>query len=240
MNAATSRPLKRFYSKATAQSAGTGWSVELDKRPIKTPAGASLILPSEPLAKAVAAEWNCQPETVDIARLHLTRLANVAIDRTPLTRADLVDEVARYCETDLTCFLASETALRRRQDEAWRPWRDWAGRVHGMVLVPVEGVIAAPQPADSLYAARQLAQSYDDFRLTGLAFGCGIFGSAVLSFAVIERALAAGEAFAASVVDECYQEEQWGQDAEAVAARSSKAAEADALGVWSLALAENA
>ena len=173
---------KRFYKQASVASGEEGFSVELDGRAIKTPAKATLTLPSEALAKAVAAEWAAQGETLDLQGMTLTRLANVALDRTPDTRADLAEELARYAGTDVTCYLAdAPAALRERQEAAWQPWREWAGKELGIVLVPVVGLMASPQPQASLDAVREHALGSDNFRLTALAWGCSLLGSAILS-----------------------------------------------------------
>ena len=90
--------------------------------------------------------------------LTLTRLANVALDRTPETRTDLAEELSRYASTDVTCYLAdAPTELRTRQEAAWQPWREWAGRDLNVVLVPVIGLMASPQPQASLDAVRDYA-----------------------------------------------------------------------------------
>ncbi len=227
---------KRFYSEAAAVPHAAGWSIALDGRPVRTPAGTALVLPCAGLGRAVAAEWQEQGTHVDIQAMHLTRLANVAIDRTPAARDALADEVVRYCETDLTCFLSPDPEVRDRLELVWRPWRDWAGRTHGIVLVPVIGLMASPQPAASLAAARAQAAGLDDFALTGLVFGCGLYGSAVLALALAGGALAANAAFEASVIEETIQNERWGEDAEAAAMRTAKRAESEALGAWFSAL----
>lgn len=224
---------KRFYKQAGIAPAEAGFTVELDGRPIKTPAKAPLALPSQKLAQAVAAEWQAQGETLDLQGMTLTRLANVAIDRTPATRADLADELTRYAGTDVVCYLAeAPSELRARQEAAWTPWRDWAGRTLDVVLVPVEGLMASPQPQASLDAVRSHALSLDDFRLTGLTWACSLFGSAVLALAVEQRALTAGEALNASCVDEDWQIEQWGEDEEAQQVRMARMRDADALQLW--------
>ncbi len=228
-----SERLKRFYRHACVAECEAGWKVELDGRPVRTPARAVQAVPVEALAEAMAEEWNRQGDTVDIARMHLTRLANVAIDRTPTAREALASEVASFCATDLTCHLEPhDSDLRARQEAAWGPLRQWVGQALGITLVPVEGIMPTPQPDVSLEAARRHAAGQDDFALTGLAYGCGLYGSAVLSLAVRHRVLAAGEAFEASILDALHQEAQWGEDAEALAVRAERRQEADALGLW--------
>ncbi|MDG1825063.1 MAG: hypothetical protein P8H62_02240 [Henriciella sp.] len=104
------------------------------------------------------------------------------------------------------------------------------------MLIPVEGLTASPQPQASLEAVRAHALGLEDFRLTGLVWGCSLLGSAVLALAVEQGALDAVEAINASCVDEDWQAEQWSQDEEAAAIRAHKDTEAAALGKWFAAL----
>ena len=229
---------KRFYKQASVSPVEGGFTVELDGRAIKTPAKATLTLPTEQLARAVADEWQGQGDELDLQGMTLTRLANVALDRTPETRTDLAEELARYAGTDVTCYLAdAPTELRERQEAAWQPWREWAGRERNVVLVPVVGLMASPQPQASLDAARDYALSRDDFRLTALTWGCSLLGSAVLALAVEAGALSGPDALAASVVDEDWQVEQWGADEEAMQVRAARAKDAASLQLWFEALA---
>ncbi|WP_084417870.1 ATP12 family chaperone protein [Henriciella litoralis] len=222
---------RRFYKTASACAHEGNWRVELDGRPVKTPAKNELSFASQDLAALVASEWSAQGEHIDPSTMPLTRLLNVAIDRAPLTRDAMADEIAKYAETDLVCHLAEgPTELRERQDAGWRPWRDWAGRELDIVLVPVEGIIASPQPAASLTAARAHAASLDDISLTGLTWGCALFGSAVLACAVERGALKADEAFELSRIDEAWQVEQWGEDEEAMDALSRRRKDAQSIG----------
>ncbi|MCA8902890.1 MAG: ATPase [Hyphomonas sp.] len=228
---------KRFYKQAAPEEMPGGWTVALDGRTIKTPAREAFRLPTERLAKLIAAEWNGQGDKIDLARMHLTRLANVAIDRTPEIREEMADELARYCETDLLCHLAEgPSELVARQEELWRPVRDWAGQEFGILLVPVEGILASPQPDASLEAAREHVLGMDDFRLTGTLYACGLFGSALLALAVADGQISADDAFERSRLDEAWQTEQWGEDAEAKAATEARRKEARAVGTWMKAL----
>ena len=169
--------------------------------------------------------------------MHLTRLANVAIDRAEETREEMADELARYCETDLICHIAdTPDELAEAEEKHWAPVRDWAGDTLGVNLVSVIGIVASPQPDSSLEAARDHALSLDAFRLTGLLFGAGLFGSALLALAVEQEALSAEDAYEISRIDEAWQADHWGEDDEAKAVTEARRLEAKALGVWFRAL----
>lgn len=224
---------KKFYKHASVTADDAGFAICLDGRPIKTPAKVALTVPTDTLANAIADEWNAQDETLDLQAMTLTRLANVAIDRTPGARHELAAELVRYAGTDVTCYLAgSPTELQARQEAAWKPWRDWAGQELAIMLVPVIGLIASPQPEASLAAVRSHALALDDFRLTALSWSCSLLGSAVLALAMERGKLDAKQALLASCVDEDWQIEQWGQDDEAKAVRAGRARDADALQLW--------
>ena len=224
---------KRFYKSVAIAPAGDSWQLELDGRTPKTPDRKPLAVPSKALAEHLAKEWDSQKEIIDLPNMTLTRRANVALDRTPVTRSELVDEVKKYAGTDLVCYLADgPTALRERQEAHFRPLRDWAGRNHGILLMTTEGVMNAPQPPASLEAAGAYAAAQDDFTLTGLVLGLNLYGSAVLSMAVAEGELNALDAHDISRVDELWQIEQWGEDEWAQKRVADQRREVEALGLW--------
>lgn len=224
---------RRFYESVEVTPVEGGWAVSLDGKPLRTPAKRPLVLPTQALAEVIADEWRGQGERIDFASMHANRLANVAIDRTPETRAELAVEAARYAETDLVCHLAERPEkLRVLQETAWAPLRAWAADTLGVRLVPVTGIIAVPQPQDSIDAVRRHGEAIDDFRLTALVHSIAVFGSAVIGLAVERRRLTAVEGHDASLVDETFQASLWGEDAEAARRRDAVREEAKALDLW--------
>ncbi|MEL7128938.1 MAG: ATP12 family protein [Pseudomonadota bacterium] len=230
--------LKRFYKSVTVEAEGAEWAVALDGRRVKTPAKTPLRVASRKLADALAEEWARQGETIDIQGMHLTRLVNVALDRTPQERAGLVQEVRRYCETDLLCFLAEDPAeLRDRQIALWRPIRAWVGQALGIVLMEAPGgLLHMPQPPASLDVAIAYADALDNLRLTGLVFAMGLYGSALLAMAVEQGELTATAAYDLSILDELWQGKKWGIDAENEARQAAQRLEAGAVGTFFSAL----
>jgi chaperone required for assembly of F1-ATPase len=89
----------------------------------------------------------------------------------------------------------------------------------------VSGVIHQPQPADTLTRLGQAVRALDPFRLAGLSPLVTIGGSLVAALAVVEKALPASEAWDAVSLDDRWQLEQWGADAEAQARLDGRRAE---------------
>lgn len=202
-----------------------GWAVMLDGKPIRTPAKAAFAVPGRALAAAAAAEWAAQEELVRPAEMPLTRAVNTAIDRTAPEHGAVVDIVAAYGGTDLVSYRAeTPEALRARQGEAWDPLIGWAEATHDARLVTTTGVMHALQPAEGQRRLRAAVAAHDAFRLTALYDLAALSGSLVIALAVAARRLAPAEGWRLSRIDETWQEELWGADAEAeaMAARKSR------------------
>ncbi|KAH9638659.1 hypothetical protein HF086_013931 [Spodoptera exigua] len=62
---------KRFYRGTGVIQSEKKWEVTLDHRRLKTPNGQVLTVNSEPLARAIAAEWDAQTEVITQPTMHL-------------------------------------------------------------------------------------------------------------------------------------------------------------------------
>jgi len=232
----TERP-RRFYTHVDIVPVDGGYRVRLDGRGAKTPTGAALAVPTEPLARLLAEEWDAQQERVDQAAMPATRLACTAIDCVALARDAMAEEVARYAGSDLLCYRAEEPrALAEREAVLWDPWLAWAATALDLRLQSAMGISPVRQPAEALARMRGLAEAQDDFRLTGLAFAAGLYGSAVLAMAVLRGALSGEDAFELSRLDEAFQQEQWGVDVEAATRTEALRADARLIERWFAAL----
>lgn len=214
---------KRFWKAATVERGPAGWELRLDGRPVRTPAKAPLVLPTEALARAIAAEWEAQGERIEPATMPLTRAANAAIDKVTPQREEVVAMLAAYGETDLLCHRAeAPEELVRRQAAAWDPLLAWAAQALGAPLTPTTGVISVAQPPGSLARLRDEVAELDPFQLTALHDLVALSGSLVLGLAALRGQALAEALWQASRVDEDWQEELWGRDDEATRAAALK------------------
>ncbi len=205
--------MKQFYADADVGLAAGGRTVLLDGRPVRTPARRVLLLPSAPLAAAVAAEWQEQGEQIDSQAMRLTRLATTAVDLMPDRRDDAVAEASGYAATDLLCYRAASPAtLAARQAATWQPWLDWAELRFDARLRAAAGVMPAPQDEVALRSLRAAVERLDDWRLVGLHAATTATGSLVLGLAIEAGELGADAALAASLLEELFEIEQWGED----------------------------
>ena len=84
------------------------------------------------------------------------------------------------------------------------------------------GVMHIAQPGETIERLGEVIDGQDDFRLTALHTAITVTGSVILGLALINRAATADTVFALSHLDELYQAERWGQDAEAEHARGRR------------------
>lgn len=214
---------KRFWKAATPTPVEGGFTVTLDGRPVKTPAKALLVLPTEGLARLIAAEWDAQEDMVAPETMPATRAANSAIDKVQVQFAEVAEMLAEYGGTDLLCYRAEgPEPLVARQAGAWGPLLDWARDRYQAPLVATAGVMYIAQAPGSLAALRAGVFAQTPFQLAALHDLIAITGSLVLGLAVAENRLTADEAFALSRIDEHWQIEQWGEDEEAAAKEALK------------------
>jgi chaperone required for assembly of F1-ATPase len=220
--------MKRFYKDVSVAPAEGGFCVLLDGKPIKTPARNALLLPTEALAGAIAAEWQNQGDEVIATTMPLLRLANTVVDGVAVNRADVIAAILRFGENDLLCYRAHQPpALAARQREGWDPLLTWVRQRHGAQMRVAEGVGHVDQTPDALLALCQALEEEGPFTLGALHVIASITGSAVLALAVAAGFITGENAFALSRIDEIYQAEKWGEDAEAARRAAALAHELD-------------
>jgi chaperone required for assembly of F1-ATPase len=218
--------MRRVYARVETRSVDGSWGVALDGKPVRTPAKHELAVPGQALASEIAAEWDAQRDEVRPATMPLYRLAATAIDRTPARRDLVVAETADYAGTDLVCYRAAHPpALVARQHAVWQPLIDWAALRYDAPLAVTTGIVPAAQSPAALRAFAAVVATQDDFRLTALHTLTAASGSLVIALAILEGRLDAEAAFTASQLDETFQIETWGEDAEAAARRHTLAAD---------------
>jgi chaperone required for assembly of F1-ATPase len=217
---------KRFWKAASVVATDGGFAVELDGRRVRTPAKSALLLPTQAMALAVAAEWDAQEAMLDPRTMPVTRSANAALDKVRPQRTEVIALIAAYGGSDLICYRApGPVELVARQAMTWDPWLGWAAGELGADLVTTSGVMPVPQQATALARMQAAVAEFDDFGLAALHDLVGMTGSLVLGLAVAAGALTARAAWDASRVDEDWQREQWGADEDADALAAQKAAD---------------
>ena len=176
--------VKRFYTSVTTGQAEPGYVVALDDRRLKTPAKRDLDLPTQALASALAEEWDAQDEEISPASMPLMRLVATAVDRVGDALDATVASFVDYANSDMLLYRAeAPPKLVKHQDENWSPVLTWAQERFDLAFTVTNGVLPVDQPAGNVARLTTLA-GRDVFRVSGLAHGAALLGSAILTLAL--------------------------------------------------------
>jgi chaperone required for assembly of F1-ATPase len=215
--------MRRFWKVADAVERDSGWAVELDGKALRTPARKLLTVPTEALARAISGEWNAVEEKIDPRSMPLTGLANAAVDRVAPSRRVFAEGLARFAEADLACYRAEgPRALVDLQADHWDQLLGWGRRRFDVDFNTTTGIVHVAQPAATVERLVHAISALDDFHLAGLSPLVTIGGSLLAALGVLEGAFAPEQAWDAVSVDDRWQLEQWGSDAEAEAALANR------------------
>jgi len=208
--------MKRFYEDVSVDEIEGGCRILLDGRPLKTPGKATLLTPVQGVAEAVASEWREQGEKIEPSAMPITRLATTAMDRMPELREPAIQEITDYTGTDLLCYRAPKPDdLVQRQHECWQPPLDWMERRYGIQFDVTGSLLPVPQPKATIEGVRGIVETIDDWPLVGLHGATTGLGSVILALALWHGEIDAGGAADASLLDELFEIEQWGQERDA-------------------------
>ena len=216
--------MKRFWQTVTIETTVAGHAILLDGKPMHLQGGAVLRVDAEPLACAIAAAWQAAGGAIggemSFADTPLTRLAGTAQQRIAPDPAPTIDAIARYAESDLLCYRAERPEeLVTRQTKEWQPWLDWAALAYDAPLRIGRGLGFVRQHRGSIAALRGAVAARDVPALAALGIAVPALGSLVLGLALADGRLDAPTAHALGALDELFQAEVWGEDAQAAARR---------------------
>jgi chaperone required for assembly of F1-ATPase len=215
------RPLpKRFYKSVAVTDR---FAIALDGRKVKTPLKAPLVLPTRALAEAVAAEWEAQIDVINPHALPLTKLANTAIDRAIPEKSKIAAEILEFAGNDLVCYRAESPAgLVQRQIINWDPIISWAKADLKTDFITVSTITHKCQSPAALQALEAHIEQLDPFSLVAVHNLTTLTGSALLATMLAMGKIPTEAAWRAANIDEDWQIETWGEDAEAMARRTER------------------
>ncbi len=207
---------KRFWTASAVVAVEGGWTVQLDGRAVKTPAKTLLVVPTEALAQAIAAEWDAQQGEIKPDTMPYTRTANSAIDKVAVQFDDVATMLSAYGGSDHLCYRATgPEPLVARQAAAWDPMLAWAAEALDLHLTVTAGIMHVAQPDAALARANALVAGLNPFQLAAFHDLVALSGSLVLALAVIHGQIDPDTAWTLSRIDEDWQIEEWGADEDA-------------------------
>ena len=215
--------MKRFWKIVATEPCEGGWRITLDGRPIKTQGKRAQVLPSAAMAEALAAEWAAQGEEINADTFPGRDLADYAIDVIAAAPAEIIAGILPYGDTDTLCYRGEAgEALHQRQLAVWEPILTAAERRWDVHFERVEGIIHRPQPPATMARMQAVLAAQNPFTLAALATMSSLAASLVIALSALEPEADVAALWDAANLEEYWQAELWGRDAEAEALRARR------------------
>lgn len=221
--------MRRFYKAVTVEPQEGEFAVLLDGRPIKTPGGKTVRVPTDALGREMATEWSAQEKEIDFRTMPLVRLVHSAVESGSEGAGAFRDEIVKFAGNDLLLYRAdTPDSLVAEQEGAWDPVLVALARHFGIAFQPTVGIIHQAQPETTLRALADAIAEEDHFSLMALMQITSLTGSGLLAIAHRQGLVDADVAWTAAHVDEDHNIRLWGRDEEAALRRQQRRVEYDA------------
>ncbi|KAA8530150.1 hypothetical protein F0562_004859 [Nyssa sinensis] len=209
---------KRFYKQVTTREAddGNGWTVMLDYRTLKTPSKRPLKCPTLALAKAIAAEWEYQQtDGIRPFTMPLMLLSCTALERVPLTRPKIIEQLMAKFHQDLVFYRAPgdcdvTSGVLERQVEKMDPFLHWVESEFGFKPVVYSSFFGGKQEDGLANAIESFLKKTDDCELAAIDAIAAAAHSLIISIGIFRGRLQIEEAIELIRLEEDWQIDRWG------------------------------
>ncbi|TFK46432.1 ATP12-domain-containing protein [Heliocybe sulcata] len=208
--------LKRFWKTVDIQERDGGLAVTLDNRPLRTPSGNLLVLPSNKTLAAtlIANEWENQETVLKPHALPMTSIAARAIDtaKDEKARSEIRAALLNYLDTDTVCFHQLEPeALARLQKVHWDPLLDWARATFNVPIHTFFSVLSSTQPKETSDKLAEVLAGLDSWELAAMERTTYTTKSFIIGLGLVKKYISTDEAALAASVEVNSQIEKWGE-----------------------------
>lgn len=213
VTATTPKKIKRFWNAASAEpvEGSSSWQVLLDSKPVRTPKGTLLELPSRAVAESVAGEWAAAGENLNPKEMPLTTIGCTTVDLIRPEVAACVERMIPYLVMDTVCFEDDHEPMAELQQAEWGPLRRWFEERFDVTLGVVRGFGAPEHPEATLAAVEADLRTRDAWELCALEIAISTAKSLVVGTALLDRSdVTAAQALRWALLEEHFQIERWG------------------------------
>ncbi|CAG9771990.1 unnamed protein product [Ceutorhynchus assimilis] len=203
----------RFYKNTSILKSEGKYEITLDQRKLKTPNGTPFYVENEPLALAVASEWNAQKNKIIQSKMHITTLCNTVLDNpNKLTKLDIVNYIVNYLDTDTILYQANEDEdLMKFQMAEWDPVIEWFNKRFNVKLKKSIQMDVSPISEEDKTIITKHLMSHNFATVNGFMYGVDTLKSVILTLAATEKFLTPEKAVLLSRLEEEYQSGRWGR-----------------------------
>eukprot|EP01098_Paradermamoeba_levis_P017007 TRINITY_DN9506_c0_g1_i1.p1 TRINITY_DN9506_c0_g1~~TRINITY_DN9506_c0_g1_i1.p1 ORF type:complete len:380 (-),score=86.44 TRINITY_DN9506_c0_g1_i1:9-1148(-) len=194
------------------------YKIKLDEKEVATPRDKLVLIPSMPLATAIAAEFEYQAKNIFLGTMPLTVMAVASTELTPDMRKDKIKKIIRYLNSDTILFRAGddEPGLQQLQSAFHDPIIAWMEKFFDVKLKITIGdsnmiMVAPHQPKETFEKiTHYLTTQLSDFQIVALEIAVSSLKSTAIALALMERVVNIEQALFASRAEEEQQIKDWG------------------------------
>ncbi|KAG8748737.1 ATP synthase complex assembly protein atp12 [Ceratobasidium sp. 414] len=208
--------LNRFWKTVDIAENDGILTVTLDGRPLRTPGGAKLEIPTSRrvLAALIATEWENQEKLIKPHALPITSIASRAIDnlKDEGARIDLAASLLKYLDTDAICFYESHPpALVKLQEEHWTPLLNWAREAYQTEINTFDSILGNSQPTETKAIFAAAIDNFDQWEMAAFERAVFTTKSFIIALALVKGHITLEQAARAAHVEVSSQIERWGE-----------------------------
>ena len=198
------------------------YNILLDEKKLLSELGSVIELPKK-IAISVANEWRSSLDLSEIKKQFHTKFCYSVFDHTAPVRLKVLQSILEYADCDLVCYLAeSPIELVERQKKLFASYIDWANDFLGIKLRIGNGIKHIKQNNKNEDKIKKYLEKLNVFELTIVYELTNLTGSFFIAGAVFSRAVKGKDAWTASVIEDTYRIEKWGEVEEEIEASKNK------------------
>ena len=142
-------------------------------------------------------------------------LISTSLDKIIDNKNLYINDILDYIDTDLICYRAENPKeLLELQKNKWDPIILLIEKYIGIKVQVFQGILPKKQHIDIHSKLNNLINQFNIFEISALHRITNITGSIFLSLCVLKKDISKKEVFELSFLDELWQAENWGFDAE--------------------------
>ena len=137
-------------------------------------------------------------------------------------RNDIINNLLKFAVTDMLLFWGTDEKLQQRQEKEWAPVLTWAREEFGGKYKTTQSLEVQNENLDSGEGFKRFLEKLDDKQLAAFYLAALNMRSVLLASALVKGKINSEQAFSAAYLEELFQAEFWGKDAEAEAKRNER------------------
>lgn len=131
------------------------------------------------------------------------------------SREEVIDRLVQFALTDMLLFWGQNKDLAERQEKIWGPLLEWADSEFEAKFIKTQSFDVPAQEKTSEQRLKLFLQSLTDRELAAFYVAALNMKSVLLAAALVKGRINAQQAFEAAYLEELWQAENWGVEAEA-------------------------